>query len=103
MSAKDPAYAWHKNAERHLSECPLPYNYVNTFTRLLECDLIIYRNALYSHDMPYNNDENKGKDKRNAYKKVKEQFYLNLELKILLKTFELQHQIWNNELDKNLR
>ena len=74
MSAKDPAYAWHKNAERHLSECPLTYNYVNTFSRLLECDLIIYRNAIYAYDMPYNNDANKGTDKRNAYNKVKEQF-----------------------------
>jgi len=70
MSAKDAAYAWHKNAERHLFECPLTYNYVNAFSRLLECDLIIYRNELYSENMPYNNSSEKTKTRKAAFKNV---------------------------------
>ena len=57
MSAKDPAYAWYENSWLHLAECPMTYNYVLTFMRLLECELIIYRNAVYAENMPEINQD----------------------------------------------
>ena len=57
MSAMDPAYAWYGNSWLHLAECPMTYNYVLTFMRLLECEIIIYRNAVYAENMPEVNQE----------------------------------------------
>ena len=35
----------------------MTYNYVLTFMRLLECEIIIYRNAVYAENMPEVNQE----------------------------------------------
>jgi len=52
-NAFDPAYSWRENAWKNLAECPLSYHYVRTFSRLLECDLLVYRSQKFYNKMPY--------------------------------------------------
>ena len=34
-------------------ECPLSFHYVRTYSRLLECDLLVYRSQIFYKKMPY--------------------------------------------------
>ena len=51
-NAFDPAYSWRENAWKNLAECPLSFHYVRTFSRLLECDLLVYRSQKFYNKMP---------------------------------------------------
>lgn len=52
-NAFDPAYAWRENSWKNLLECPLSFHYVRTFSRLLECDLLVYRSQIFYKNMPH--------------------------------------------------
>jgi class 3 adenylate cyclase/tetratricopeptide (TPR) repeat protein len=48
-----PSNAWRENAWKHMVNCPISYPYVRAFSRLLECDLIAYRNSIFYNEMPH--------------------------------------------------